>query len=99
MLFSERELGRIVPSQPGLFDVSDTDEQFWDKAGKPILIDALPPNNMPKRAALVTGKGDGAPPLFRGCVQARALLSSTFAGSERASCYESAKVLGEASSL
>lgn len=52
MLFSERELGRTVPTQPGLFDVSDTDEQFWDKAEN-LLIDAL--HDYAKRAA--NGRG------------------------------------------
>lgn len=40
MLFSENEMGRTVPRQPGLFDVSDTDEEFWNKA-ETLLIDAL----------------------------------------------------------
>lgn len=52
MLFSEREMGRTVPTQSGLFDVSDTDEQFWDKAEN-LLIDAL--HDYAKRAA--NGKG------------------------------------------
>ena len=52
MLFSERELGRTIPTQSGLFDVSDTDKQFWDKAEN-LLIDAL--HDYAKRAA--NGKG------------------------------------------
>ena len=52
MLFSERELGRTTPIQTGLFDVSDTDEQFWDKAEN-LLIDAL--HNYAKLAT--NGKG------------------------------------------
>ncbi|MGV8080970.1 MAG: BREX-1 system adenine-specific DNA-methyltransferase PglX [Syntrophales bacterium] len=40
MLFSERDLGITEPEQFNLFDLSDTDEEFWNTAGI-LLIDSL----------------------------------------------------------